>query len=145
MKAKNIIETMNNPNEEEFEDYKKELNENISKPSFLGEELNPVIQDDNDELKLTKEFIKQLFNEDSLSMITDIRNDSEVLLHARLKTFAKYFDIPELDDLLKDIWRIKLSKKRLSRAEIIQCITKTSQSNENQKQGVLSKILGQRF
>jgi hypothetical protein len=77
------------------------------------------------------EVLKELFMKDKIEMISDLSND-EISLLTRIDTIAFYKDIP-MWNYAKDYFiKLKLSKNRKSRKELIDAIkSHNQQKNEN--------------
>lgn len=84
---------------------------------------------DSQEKNEVVEVLKELFMKDKIEMISDLSND-EIALITRIDTIAFYKDIP-MWNYAKDYFiKLKLSKNRKSRKELIDAIRSHNQQKD---------------
>ena len=69
--------------------------------------------------KMDYETLKELFKDKNLSYITDL-TDKEIRAVAIIKWLGKYAEIPEWDEFINNILRLKVSRGRKGRKEFIE-------------------------
>jgi hypothetical protein len=73
----------------------------------------------NNAQKMDYETLKELFKDKNLSYITEL-SDKEIRAVAIIKWLGKYAEIPDWDDFIDNILRLKVSKGRKGRKEFIE-------------------------
>jgi len=94
----------------------------------------------NNDLVMIRELIKEVFNVDNIDIRSDL-NDKEIILIAQLKVYADVFNDGLVKSFITNYLRAKLSKKRKSRSELVDVITKSLSATQDEN-AMSSKLLG---
>lgn len=116
-----------------FDDLLKRKPKSDQSTNIIDDELPKVLDDTskNIELMMIQEVVKTLQSKKDIALKTDL-SEKEILLFAQAKIMARYYDIKVIDDFIQTILYYKLSRRRKSRSEMVEVISKLiGQSTEN--------------
>ncbi|MDD4988381.1 MAG: hypothetical protein PHS68_05770 [Candidatus Izemoplasmatales bacterium] len=98
--------------------------------NIIRDELGfPAEETKNTDLMVVKEVLKTMMDKKNIGMKTDL-TPKEIMLVARCRMMAKYYQIKILDRFLDMLLQLKLSNKRKSREEMVNIISQISAREE---------------
>jgi hypothetical protein len=112
-----------------FDDAEKQISQDLRYSSTELQKISAIA-----------EGVKQLQDYFNILALTEL-NGEQIALILKLKTEAKYMDIPQLNEILQDFAIMKLSEGRKSRDEIVRVLIGMSgkKSLKEKVQGLVKK------
>jgi len=93
----------------------------------------------NTELMMIREIIDKMQDTDNIDLITEL-TDREIMLIARAKIMEQYYQIEVIGVFIEALLKLKLSRKRKSRSELVDIISKIITGSQEQK--LQGKLMG---